>query len=95
MAEIELDLAEGPPELLTQLQSDMNDLVHESSVPITENQMDPQEVERQATEKIGKFVEKIVRRNRGSKFQNRALARIKLMKLKRYMVMAYRHRLQA
>ena len=95
MAEIELDLAEGPPKLLTQLQSDMNDLVQESTVLITKNQMDPQEVERQAAQKIGRFVERIARRNKGRKFLNRTLARVKLMKLKKYMLMTYRNKLHA
>ena len=89
MAEIELDLAEGPPELLTQLQSDMNDLVQESSVLINENQTDPREVEQRAAEKISRFVERVVRRNMGLKFRHRALSRIKLMKLKKFMLMAY------
>ena len=69
MAEIELDLAEGPPELLSQLKTDMNELVQDSSVLITENDLTPQEVEQQPAERINRFLTKAFRRNRGRKLR--------------------------
>ena len=60
ISEIEQDLAGGPPKLLTQLQTDMNELVQDSSVLITEHELDLQDVEEKARKRINKFVNSAV-----------------------------------
>ena len=62
IAELEQDLANGPPELLSDIRTELDDLVQESSVMIDrhERQMD----ERKAEQIVNRFINRVLRKNK-------------------------------